>query len=98
MQLNSNNYTERDRLNDNSFRSSLVTILKDIWIELRRSNELTETSNELTRKMHESFFQEQKIIEEDIDDAIGQAKNVNNNFNALNRKLESQQPDYDNHD
>lgn len=74
---------------ESNISTALINILKDIHFELKRANELTETSNELTRKMHESFFQEQKIIEDDIDDAIGQARNVNNNFNALNRKIES---------
>lgn len=75
-------------ISESIFSTALIDILKAIHFELKRSNELTETSNEITRKMHESFFQEQRIIEGDIDDAIGQARNVNNNFNALNRKID----------
>lgn len=75
-------------ISESIFSTELINILKAIHFELRRANELTETSNELTLQMHKSFFQEQKIIDEGIDEAIGQTRNINHNFQAVNRKIE----------
>lgn len=86
-------------LGETLFRSHLIDVLKDIHFELKRANELREIENEIMREGNKSFYQEQQILEETVDDAIGHAKNINNNFNALNRKVEESEKEevYDNH-
>lgn len=85
----------RDRLNDNSFRSNLIKVLRDIHIELRRSNELHEQSNKISKEGNESFYKEQAINREIEEEALSNARNLNNNFKALKRKVEKAEREAD---
>lgn len=59
----------------------LITVLEGILQELKESNRIAKEGNE-------SFYKEQQIIEEQVDDAIGHAKNTNNNLNAIGRRIQ----------